>query len=48
MPNGDVALFDMRYGEGGFASIVTRAAAPCPGPVPPWEWPRSDVLGLSP
>ncbi len=46
--NGDVALFDMRYGEGGFASIVARAGAPCTGPVPPWEWPRSDVLGAAP
>ncbi len=45
MENGDVLLFDMRYGEGGFASIVARTGAPCPGPVPPWEWPRSDVLG---
>lgn len=48
LENDDVLLFDMRYGEGGFASIVARAGAPCPGPVPPWEWPRSDVLGEAP
>lgn len=48
MENGDVALFDMRFGDGGFASIVAQAGARCPGPVPPWEWPRSDVLGAAP
>ena len=48
LENGDVLLFDMRYGEGGFASIVAQAGAPCPGGVPPWEWPRSDVLGEAP
>jgi len=48
--NGDVTLSDLRYGEGGgsFASIVTRAGAPCPHPVPDWEWPRSDILGAAP
>ena len=48
--NGEVTLFDLRYGEGAgsFASIVTRAEAPCPHPVPSWEWPRRDILGEAP
>lgn len=48
--NGDVLVFDLRYGEGAgsFASIVTRADAPCPHPVPDWEWPRRDILGAAP
>jgi inner membrane protein len=48
LENGDVLLFDLRYGEEGFASIVAHPGASCPGPVPPWEWPRSDVLGEAP
>ena len=48
--NGDVTISDLRFGEGAgsFASIVTRAEAPCPHPVPDWEWPRSDILGAAP
>jgi len=43
--DGTIMIYDLRYGEGSFASLVTRPGAPCHGPVPPWDWPRSDVLG---
>jgi len=48
--NGDVVISDLRYGEGegSFASVLARAGARCPNPVPDWEWPRSDVLGAAP
>ncbi|MHB1222687.1 MAG: metal-dependent hydrolase [Gemmatimonadaceae bacterium] len=44
--DGGVRLSDLRFGDGGFASITT-ASRPvrCPGPVPDWTPPRSDVLG---
>ena len=45
---GDVELYDLRYGEGSFASIVAAAEpARCPAPLPPWQWPRHDVLGMA-
>jgi hypothetical protein len=46
--DGAVVFYDLRYGEGSFASIVARPGAACAYAVPPWEWPRSDVLGSAP
>jgi len=45
-PNGDVTLFDLRFGDGGdsFTTVVSRPGATCDWPVPGWEWPRADVL----
>jgi inner membrane protein len=45
--DGGVRLSDLRFGDGGgFASIATPARpARCPGPVPGWTPPRSDLLG---
>lgn len=46
-PNGDVTIADLRYGGGGddsFASIVATAGAECPRHVPPWVWPRRDIV----
>jgi inner membrane protein len=46
--DGAIAFFDLRYGEGSFASLVVRPGAVCAGPIPPWEWPRQDIIGPSP
>lgn len=46
--DGPITFYDLRYGEGSFASIVARPGADCSYPVPPWEWPRNDVLGAAP
>ena len=45
--NGDVTLFDLRYGDGGdsFTTVVSRPGAACPTVVPGWREPRWDVLG---
>jgi inner membrane protein len=46
----EVMIWDLRFGDGvdGFAGLVTQRDAPCPHPVPDWEWPRQDVLGHAP
>jgi inner membrane protein len=46
--SGEVTVFDLRYGEESFASLVTSTEAPCPHPVPNWEPPRTDLLGAGP
>lgn len=46
-PNGDVTIADLRFGGRGddsFASIVAIAGATCPRHVPPWVWPRADII----
>jgi inner membrane protein len=45
---GSIAFFDLRYGEGSFASLVAQPGASCAGPIPPWEWPRQDIIGPAP
>lgn len=46
--SGVVDLWDARFGEGGFASVVLPAQRPpCPRWVPAWEPPRNDVLNAS-
>ncbi|MBC7897323.1 MAG: metal-dependent hydrolase [Cytophagaceae bacterium] len=50
-PEGRVTLFDQRFsdGGGGFASIVASASpSTCPRFIPPWKWPRADILGPAP
>jgi hypothetical protein len=46
----EVIIWDQRFGEGadGFAGLVTRRDAPCPRPVPDWQWPRHDLIGTAP
>ncbi|MEO7966939.1 MAG: metal-dependent hydrolase [Gemmatimonadaceae bacterium] len=48
--DGSIVLYDQRFGSGtnGFAHIVAHPGAPCPHPIPDWEWPRSDLLGKAP
>jgi hypothetical protein len=51
LPDGRVELYDQRFSDdgGGFASIVAAASpSSCPRFIPPWEWPRSDILGAAP
>lgn len=45
-PNGDVTIFDLRFGNGGdsFTTVVSRPGAKCPRGVPGWREPRGDVL----
>lgn len=44
-PDGSIEFFDMRYGDGSFASITTRERPErCPRFVTPWKWPRADLL----
>ena len=46
LPGGGVQLWDMRYGRGGFAEVVSdERPARCPTNVPPWTPPRLDLLG---
>lgn len=44
--NGQVTLFDLRYGGGddSFTTIVSSPGVRCRGPVPGWESPRGDLL----
>ena len=45
LPNDRIQFSDLRYGEGGFASVVTSGeAAACPRYLPPWTAPRADLL----
>jgi inner membrane protein len=45
-PNGDVTLFDLRYGDGedSFTTIVSSPGQSCDWSVPGWAWPRRDLL----
>ncbi len=47
-PDGSVALWDARFGRGGFATIVSPAVVTtCPAHVPGWVAPRADLLDTS-
>ncbi|MCU0633872.1 MAG: metal-dependent hydrolase [Gemmatimonadaceae bacterium] len=39
-----VTLWDLRYGQGGFASVTSTGSAPCPRDVPPWDPPTARWL----
>jgi inner membrane protein len=44
-PGGEIELWDVRFGRGGFALVVTpERPRTCPAHVPPWTPPRADVL----
>lgn len=50
LTNGDVEFSDLRFGQGAssFASLVARRRPErCPRHVPPWDPPRSDLLGAT-
>lgn len=44
---GDVRLFDLRYGDGSFASLTARHDATCRGWIPPWHYPAAEVLAAN-